>query len=261
MTGGPLGPVEPAVAPPGGASLSPGGSGMPPGSTGLPPGVGWAAPIPARREVAPGLVLSDTPSRLVAYLIDLFLIMLVAGTIAEPLGWLPPLNASYLAGDEVYLTTEYAVLLSGLGALYFVASWSGGRRATLGQRLFRIQVGNAFDGRPLTLWQAVRRWLGLGDFLNILGFTVTLGVLTYGLFMIWTIVLLITTATSANKQGLHDRIAGSAVVRPSDAGTAVAMVVAGIVVVLFVLAVAAFVAFTMFVPQVDPFLPTAGVWN
>jgi uncharacterized RDD family membrane protein YckC len=240
------------VTPPPAAPDSP-SSGAP-----LPPSVGWAAPVAARQEVAPGLVLSDTPSRFVAYVIDLVILGLVTSIIAEPLGWVTPMDAAGPQGDEVFLTTEYTILASLIGALYFIASWSGGRRATLGQRLFRIQVGNAFDGRPLTLSQAVRRWLGIGDWLNLLGVTVAVGLLSSGLLLIWTIVLLITTATSPTKQGLHDKFANSAVVRPADAGTGLAYACLAIVVILVVVSIVSIVALIALGSQVSTILSQVG---
>jgi uncharacterized RDD family membrane protein YckC len=229
----------------------------PPSGAPLPPSVGWAAPIATRQEVAPGLVLSDTPSRFVAYVVDLILLGIVTGIIAEPLGWNTPLDPP-LTDEGMYLTTEYGVLATVLGALYFIASWSGGRRATLGQRLFRIQVGNAFDGRPLTTSQAVRRWLALGDWLSLIGITVTLGLLSSGLIFVWMIVLLITTATSPTKQGLHDKFANSAVVRPADAGTGLAYACLAIVVILVVVSIVSIVALIALGSQVSTILSQVG---
>src|SRR4029078_10799022 len=80
------------------------------------------------------------------------------------------------------------------------------------------QVGNAFDGRPLTMDQAIRRWLGLGDVITLLGVLPAAAGLGRLLLFVWAIVLLITTATSPTKQGLHDKLANSAVVRPVSGG-------------------------------------------
>jgi uncharacterized RDD family membrane protein YckC len=226
-----------------------------------PPTSGWSPPVVPRQEVAPGLVLSDTPSRFVAYLIDLFLIGIATTIIAEPFGWNVVVEADSTQPIDLGATlvnTEYSILAVVIGGLYFVASWSGGRRATLGQRLFNIQVGNAFDGRPLSLEQAIRRWLGLGDFLNLFGFTPALALLSTGLLFIWTIVLLITTATSPTKQGLHDRLANSAVVRPTTAGTGLAYGCLALVVVLFVVALLAIVSLIFLGAQVSSILSEVG---
>ena len=273
MTMGPSGPEgprpdEPAPADPGEvtapytpptATTSTGD--VPPASpppTGLPPGVGWSPPVPARQEIAPGLVFADTLARFVAYVIDGFLIALIAGIIAEPMGWGVVPDAADPFGPESFRTTEYTILTAALGALYFIASWSGGRRATLGQRILKIQVGNAFDGRPLSFDQAVRRWLGLGEFLSLFGLTAGLAALASGLQLIWTIVLLITTATSPTKQGLHDRIANSAVVRPANAGNGLVVACAVIAIALALLALVSIVALIFLGSQVSEILSTVG---
>ncbi|HSL77796.1 MAG TPA: RDD family protein [Candidatus Limnocylindrales bacterium] len=212
----------------------------------------------ARQEIAPGLVFADVLARFVAYLIDGFLIALVAGIIAEPMGWGVVPDAADPFGPESFRTTEYTILTAAIGALYFIASWSGGRRATLGQRLLKIQVGNAFDGRPLSFDQAVRRWLGLGEFLSLFGLTAGLAALASGVQLIWTIVLLITTASSPTKQGLHDRIANSAVVRPANAGNGLVVACAVIAVVLAALALLSIIALIFLGGQVSEILSEVG---
>jgi RDD family len=84
--------------------------------------------------------------------------------------------------------------------------------------LFKIQVGNAFDGKPLTTEQAIRRWLGLGQFLSAFAFSIAAVGLIGALSLVWSLVLLLTTISSSTKQGAHDRFANSAVVRQADAG-------------------------------------------
>jgi uncharacterized RDD family membrane protein YckC len=275
MTMGPSGPEgprsdgEPAPADPGEAtapytpptastSTSDVPPAPPPPETGLPPGVGWSPPVPARQEVAPGLVFADTAARFVAYIIDVILVGITASIIAAPFAWDTPFDPNAPFSDAAFRTTEYTVLATVIGAIYFILSWTGGRRATLGQRILKIQVANAFDGRPLTLDQAVRRWLGLGDFLNLLGFTPGLGALTGGLVFIWMIVLLITTATSPTKQGLHDRFANSAVVRPTNAGNTAVVACLVIVLILVAIAVLSIVALVFLGSQVSDILSSVG---
>lgn len=191
----------------------------------------------AVREVAPGLVFADTTSRLAGYVVDLLIVGLIGSLVAtaldlRPLALTSDMLAPGLAGFE------YSVLSVTVGLVYFVGSWSGGRRATVGQRLFAMQVGNAFDGRPLTLEQAIRRWLGYGQFLALFSFEVTMGGIAGLLQLVWIGALLATTATSSTRQGLHDRLANTAVVRPTGAsrglavGCLAALIVAGIVAML-----------------------------
>ena len=241
-------------------------TGQPP-TTGLPPGVGWAPAVPVQQEVAPGLVFSTTGARFVAWIVDGFLLAVAGIVIGAVLGAFgvettraqPPLGpggvpdySSYLVADPVG-----SVVGVGISALYFIGSWTGGRRATLGQRLLAIQVGNAFDGRALTLDQAIRRWLGLGEPLVLLAAIPGLAGLS-GLWFIWAIVLLITTATSPTKQGLHDRLANSAVVRPANAGNTW---VTACVVIAFILAAVALLSIVGLIflgAQVSSVLSTVG---
>jgi uncharacterized RDD family membrane protein YckC len=234
----------------------------PPPMPGPAPGVGWTTPVVGRQEVAPGLVFADTASRFVAYLIDLLLIGLVTGIVGELLG-LGPSTPPFVEGSTDFsqafeTTVEYTILDLVIGALYFIASWSGGRRATLGQRVFGIQVGNAFDGRPLRLDQAVRRWLGIGDFVLLLGIIPALEPAASGLLLVWNIALLITTATSPTKQGLHDRLANSAVVRPATAGTGLAYGCLAILVALLVVSIVAIVGLIFLGGQVSSILSEVG---
>lgn len=182
----------------------------------LPPPPRWSVPPPVSEVPgAPGLTFADIPARIVAYLADAFIVGLVGASAAIAFGF----------GDESLTTTSSYVSVSGptlaisfalTGFVYFVFFWSGGRRATIGQRLFDIQVGNAFDGRPLTLSQAVRRWVGYGDFLGLFAVIPALVGIAMGTELVWGLVLLATAARSPTKQGLHDRLARSALVRPSN---------------------------------------------
>lgn len=187
-------------------------------------------------EVAPGLAFADTASRFVAYVVDLFILgfaVLIVGTVLG-LSTTTVTDRSY---STVVSGPVGSILVALLGLAYFVVSWTGGRRATIGQRVFSIQVGNAFDGRSLTLEQAIRRWLGLGSFITVLGIVPDLVSVSGLVELVWTIVLLITTVTSPTKQGLHDRFANTALVRPVGASTGLAKACVVIVIILLVLSV------------------------
>lgn len=187
-------------------------------------------------EVAPGLAFADTASRFVAYVVDLFILgfaVLIVGTVLG-LSTTTVTDRSY---STVVSGPVGSILVALLGLAYFVVSWTGGRRATIGQRVFSIQVGNAFDGRSLTLEQAIRRWLGLGSIVTVLGIVPDLVSVSGLVELVWTIVLLITTVTSPTKQGLHDRFANTALVRPVGASTGLAKACVVIVIILLVLSV------------------------
>jgi uncharacterized RDD family membrane protein YckC len=209
-------PAEPDPAP-----AQPAG---PPGSLdqpAQPAATSWKVPAPvAEVPVAPGLVFADIPARLVAYIIDATIVGIVGSGVAIALGF----------GEQRVTATSSSVWVSGntlavaftlLGLVYFVFFWTGGRRATIGQRIFDIQVGNAFDGRPLSLDQALGRWVGYGSFLGLFGILPALGGLAALAELAWVVVLLLTAGRSPTKQGLHDRFANTALVRPSGRASAV----------------------------------------
>ena len=252
-TGGPPEPAAPAsqTTPP------------EPTADGLPPGVGWAPPAPVRQEVAPGLALSDTLPRFAAWFIDGLLLTLIGAVIGSIVGVGTAVTTTFDAPtgqvdyNEIFFANELTIVGLAVSALYFIGSWSGGRRATLGQRLLKIQVGNAFDGRPLTLDQAIRRWLGFGEFIWLIGFVPGLAAFS-GLYFLWALVLLITTAASPTKQGLHDRLANSAVVRPVDAGNGLAISCVVILLILLAIPLLSIVALIFLGSQVSSILSEVG---
>jgi uncharacterized RDD family membrane protein YckC len=144
-----------------------------------------------------------------------------------------------------------AVIYFGVEFLYFVGLWTSGGRATLGMRLMKLQIGNAFDGRTLTMSQAVRRWLALS---LLPGAASALG----GLASLWALVLLISTAISPTRQGLHDRFANSAIVQPIGASTPALACLLLLVLLLVVVPLIAIVALILLGGQVSTILSTVG---
>jgi uncharacterized RDD family membrane protein YckC len=225
---------------PGQASVPPPGA-QPPSTTPL---VSWAPPPPPATGPqvpgAPGLSFADTVTRIVAYVIDIIILSIIGYIVARVAGQGQITFGSAATGNvstyNVSTTTPaVSLILFAIGALYFVLSWSGGRRATLGQRLFHIQVGNAFDGRPLSLAQAVRRWFALGSVLGLLSFVPSVAAVGSLLEIVWIVVILISTATSPTRQGIHDRFANSAVVRPSGEGRSGLATACVVVIALFLI--------------------------
>ena len=199
----------------------------PPSEPPATPLVSWAPPPPPATGPAvpgaPGLSFADTVTRIVAYVVDIIILGIIGFIVAAVLG---QGQTTFSTSGSVNVTSFnvsttnpiVSLIYFAIGAVYFIASWSGGRRATLGQRLFHLQVGNAFDGRPLSFSQAVRRWFALGSVLGLLTFVPSAGGVGSLVEAIWILVILISTATSPTKQGIHDRFANSAVVRPSGEG-------------------------------------------
>jgi uncharacterized RDD family membrane protein YckC len=215
------------------------------------PAVLWATPAPRiQAEVpgAPGLSFADTASRFVAFIIDSVLVAIVGSIIAGllGLGTTRTFQSGTVTGANLSVEgAAFAVPAAIVGLAYFVFFWTGGRRATLGQQLFKLQVGNAFDGQPLTLTQAVKRWLGYGSFLGIFAVVPAIYGLASLVQFVWVFVLLVTTVRSPTKQGVHDRFANSAVVRPSNQSTSglatACLIIAVVLILLFVFSIGALI--------------------
>ena len=114
------------------------------------------------RTTGGGLVFADVYTRFAAYFLD--------GALLAALISIPPTvlglydYASTYPPEPMPRATFVGTTIFGLAiqAAYFLWFWTGGRRATPGQRVFGLQVGNAFDGQPLTMTQAITRWLAMG---------------------------------------------------------------------------------------------------
>jgi uncharacterized RDD family membrane protein YckC len=191
----------------------------------------------------PGLVFADTPSRIVAYLLDGIVISIINWVPLAVLGFYDTTSLRPPGRDAFVLASLITFAIS---SAYFLWFWTGGRRATPGQRVFEIQVGNAFDGRSLTTFQAVERYLVMGLWLSLPALLPFLGValVSFAVVAIWELVLIVSVVISRTKQGIHDRSARSAVVRPAGKGNGWAigcLAAYGLVVGLSVAVIAAIV--------------------
>jgi uncharacterized RDD family membrane protein YckC len=192
-------------------------------------------PTASNRLLPPGLVFSDTPSRLVALILDGIVLGPTYYLLYALLGYdFNRIGVGHFPDRNIYVFATLGILA--INAAYFVWFWSGGRRATPGQRVFGIQVANAFDGAPLSVGQAFGRWVATGWWITtpfILPFMVV-AIASGVLAAIWDLILLVTTILSPTKQGLHDRFAGSAVVRPTGASKRWAIGILAILVIVVV---------------------------
>ena len=223
------------------------------------PVVAWGPPSrPPEVPGATGLSFADTTTRAAAFIFDSFILGVAGLIVLAALGKGGTTTLDQTSDPNAILHAMQApvdpvsTLLSlAFGAVYFIVFWSGGRRATPGQRAFHLQVGTAFDGRPLSIGQATRRWAALGSPLGLLGLIPGLAGVAGLIELIWFAILFVSTAASHTRQGLHDRFANSAVVRPSDqetSGLAVACVV--VVALLVVLAILATAVLIILGPQI-----------
>jgi uncharacterized RDD family membrane protein YckC len=205
-----------------------------------PPGPGPTAPpsMPAwtgaLTSTAPtpgpaGLFYADVPNRIIAYIIDAIIVGIVGAILGAILfSVLGPTqtvkvvpDATQFLGFRTETSTNFvsyvafAVLGLALSAGYFIYMWTA-MRGTVGMKALGMQVGNQTDGATITMDQAIRRWLALGGVFSLAqtlnGFPL-IGLLIALASLIWVIALLVTTAQSPTKQGLHDQFAGTMVVK------------------------------------------------
>jgi uncharacterized RDD family membrane protein YckC len=220
MSGPGPGPVDPAPPEPAPANPPPATSGLPSWTSQLTS----TAPVPGPA----GLYYGDVPNRAIAYIIDVIIlgvVNLVVGAILAAIGlnaFTVDVNATSIAGLLSYnpiVGLLQAVIFAAISGGYFIYTWTT-MRGSPGQKILGMQVGNAADGATLTTEQAVRRWLALGAPFGIaqaLNPVPGLGILIGLAAFIWFIALLITTAQSPTKQGLHDQFANTVVVKAARA--------------------------------------------
>ncbi len=166
----------------------------------------------------------DVPNRLVAYVIDAIILTGIIFVAAAAVGVVVGPTIHVGEASEVQVDDELvvvnALIGSTLNAAYFVLSWTR-LQASPAQRMLAMRISHEADGAPLTMGQAIVRWLLLGaPFIvaTMLGLAlpeVALPILLAALA--WYAWLLVTTARSPRKQGLHDRYARTVVVKAMPA--------------------------------------------
>lgn len=164
--------------------------------------------------------------RLSAYLLDSAIVSvvgIVAAALATAAG--PPLSlvegsdgTLRLVSDPLRLVLQ-AVAVAVISAAYFAWSWSRLRGASLAQRALGIQVVDAASGSQLSARRAIVRWAAMGTPIGIgaaaLVESPAAWLLVVLLAAAWTVALMVSTWRNALRRGLHDRLAGSIVVRLS----------------------------------------------
>lgn len=246
--------TPPSATPPAGPGLPP----PPPLQAGGPlPVSPWAPPPGAYSSTVPGaqgLQYGRTLDRVMAYILDGFIISIPVVVITFALGaW----SAASGSLREDGTTLVAAIIGSGLHLLYFVSFWTGSGQATPGMRVMHLRIGDAETGATPTVQQGLIRWLALGGIFQLLELVPSLLLFGGLVGFVWELVLLATTSSSVTKQGLHDRMANTAMVQPAGAQTpAVTCLV--VFVVLFGVLLLGTVALLFLGAQVSSILSNVG---
>lgn len=182
------------------------------------PAGGWSAPPPVTAGPS-GFVYADVPNRAIAYIIDTILVGIVIGIVGGILGGIG--LASVTISPTLDVSINFVGLIvstivgAAISAAYFVYTWTS-MRGTLGMKVLNMQIGNAVDGKTLTMDQAVRRWLVIALPALLAQVLLVLPAIGFLLFLVafgWFIYLVWTTAKSPTKQGFHDVFANTMVVK------------------------------------------------
>ena len=181
-----------------------------------PPTSGWAAPPPPVQAGPAGFVYADVPNRAIAYIIDVIIVGIVVSILTAITGTGVTFNVATGAFDVNFVGLIIAAIIGAvINAGYFIYTWTN-MRGTLGMKALGMQIGNAGDGKTLTMDQATRRWLALaapGFVAQVLWVVPAIGALIVLLAFGWFLYLLWTTYSSPTKQGFHDRFANTMVVK------------------------------------------------
>jgi uncharacterized RDD family membrane protein YckC len=185
-----------------------------------PPAAGWAAPPPPVQSGPAGFVYADVPNRAIAYIIDAILVGIVVVILGGVLTGIGLSTGSFDPGTLNFSVNYLGLIISALigaaiSAAYFVYTWTS-MRGTVGMKVLGMQIGNAGDGKTLTMDQAIRRWLAIaapGILAQVLFVIPAIGTLLGLVAFGWFIYLLWTTYSSPTKQGFHDKFANTMVVK------------------------------------------------
>ena len=177
----------------------------------------------------PGEPYASLTRRFLAWVLDVVLVTLLIfvavsllGAVVGPTVRIHPEAATLedvVAADLGRVVLD-AVLATGLSAAYFVLPWAllGG---SPGQLALGMRVRDRAGGGTIPVERALARWILLfPPFATVSALTAglpVLGALVWSAAVAWYLVLLVTTARSGTRQGLHDRIAATVVRRRAGA--------------------------------------------
>lgn len=176
---------------------------------------------PAIPDVAAAPRIASIGRRTAAFVLDLLPLALAAGVVGV-IANVPGMAQTTTAPDGTTTTgfsgssTGWSAVVYGVvSAFYCIGSWVT-IGATPGQWLMKLRVCTADSFARLGVLAAVARWALLwGVFCALGALTIPGTALAYISFpgqLVWLVALIYSAKQSSMKQGIHDQLAGSAVV-------------------------------------------------
>ena len=186
----------------------------------------WAAkaqewrPASVAAGPAAGIAYADLTSRIVAYIIDV-VILVIVGFVVNLVLLTTFIAAIVTTGSALFLLLSVVVLVVDvlLAGIYFIYTWTN-LKASPGQRILGMLTVSESDGSVLTFNQALARFVIMfaPGYVGSLASSVVGGILGLILSLAglaWTIFLVYTTANDPKRQGFHDHYAHSVVIKPA----------------------------------------------
>jgi uncharacterized RDD family membrane protein YckC len=136
-------------------------------------------------------------ARAIARVIDLFIVGVGGLFVAQLFGYIEVVDDETVTSDPLGVT----LVVLAVWCLYEVVGTLGGGR-TVGKFVLGLRVRSVAVDRPPTPFKAMSRWL-------LQGISLLLGQLG----VILLLVVYLTAATQPTRQGIHDRLANTVVVR------------------------------------------------
>jgi uncharacterized RDD family membrane protein YckC len=158
------------------------------------PEPGWTAPAPTvsnRPGPMPGWHYAGFWVRFLAFLIDGILLGIISSAFTPV--WGPQFTTT---GNQIAVHAGSNAIGTLVGLIYFVGFWAW-RGQTVGMMPFNMQVVSVTDGKKIDVVRGLLRYVG------------------YIISAIPLLIGFIWAAFDARKQGWHDKIASTLVIRPS----------------------------------------------
>ena len=169
---------------------------------------------------AAGIAYADLTSRIVAYIIDV-VILVIVGFVVNLVLLTTFIAAIVTSGSALFTLLSVVVLVVDvlLAGIYFIYTWTN-LKASPGQRILGMLTVSESDGSVLTFNQALARFVIMfaPGYVGSLASSVVGGILGLILSLAglaWTIFLVYTTANDPKRQGFHDHYAHSVVIKPA----------------------------------------------
>jgi uncharacterized RDD family membrane protein YckC len=207
--GGPPPPQDSVPPPPGAVPPPPGAVPPPQGNWQTPPpptpapGGFQTQAVAAEPGPAPGIAYADLVSRIIALVIDAFIVGLIGFIIGAVF--------TAIGGGLLFLFLG-GLVSAAISLTYFVYTWTA-MRASFGQKILNLETVNAGDGATLVQRQAVLRWLWLFGPQAIIGVIPFVSLFAWPLEVLYGLFLLYTASQSPKRQGYHDVQAKTVVVK------------------------------------------------